>query len=92
MDKTKADILIDSAIAESITSSYGSWISSPTPLAQLQKGIDFNCDALNTMRKLYNEKRKDVLTILAEPEALTFALKTLSKELLKILEEEEKSI
>jgi len=93
VDKTKADTLIDSAIAKSVTSSYKSWTgSSPTTLTQLQKGIDFNCDAINTVRKLYNEKRKDVLTILAEPEALIFTLKTLSKELLKILEEEEKSI
>lgn len=92
MDKSKADILIDSAIAESIANSYRSWRSLPTTLTQLQEGIDFNCDALNTMRKLYNTKRKDVLVILAQPETLTFALKTLSKELLKILEEEEKSI
>lgn len=93
MDKSKADILIDEAIAKSITAAYSSWTgSSPTTLVQLQKGIDFNCKAIGTMRKLYNEKREDVLAILAKPEALTFTLKTLSKELLKILQEEEKSI
>lgn len=93
MAKSKADILIDAAIAKSITAAYLSWTgSSPTTLMQLQKGIDFNCEAIKTVRKLYNENRKDVLVILAEPEALTFTLKTLSKELLNILEEEEKSI
>lgn len=93
MARSKADILIDAAIAKSITTAYSSWIgSSPTTIMQLQKGVDFNCFAINTVRKLYNENRKDVLAILAEPEALTFTLKTLSKKLLKILEEEEKSI
>ena len=62
MAKSKADMLIDAAIAKSIAAAYSSWAGSlPATLGQLQKGVDFNCEAINTVRKLYNENRKDVL-------------------------------
>jgi len=92
MDKTPGQ-LVKEALSKTTLEAYKSWKGAPDEeLASLEKGLEYNRQAIGILHIMYQEKKTGVLEIIVNPEALTQVTKRLASNLLKILEEEEKSI